>query len=99
AGLLRTPADLYGLEEEAVAGLERMGAKSARNLLAAIERSKDRGLARLLYAFGIRQVGQKAGKVLAAHFATLDELSAATVEELTQIPDIGAITAENIVTW
>lgn len=98
-GLLRTPADLYGLEEEAVAGLERMGAKSARNLLAAIERSKDRGLARLLYAFGIRQVGQKAGKVLAAHFATLDELSAATVEDLTQIPDIGAITAENIVTW
>lgn len=99
AGLVKTPADLYCLEPQSVAALERMGTKSAENLIAAIEKSKGNDLSRLLFALGIRQVGQKAGKILAAHFRTLDALMAASVEELTDIPDVGGITAENIVTW
>jgi len=99
AGLVKTPGDLYFLREEDVAELERMGKKSAQNLMAAIRRSKDQDLARLIYAFGIRQVGQKAGKILAARFGSLDNLQAATVEELTQVDDIGAITAQSIVDW
>ena len=99
AGLVKTPGDLYFLKEEDVAALERMGKKSAQNLLAAIERSKEQDLSRLIYAFGIRQVGQKAGKILAGHFGTLDALQAATVEELTAVDDIGAVTARSIVDW
>lgn len=99
AGLVNTPADLYRLEPQSVAALEHMGKKSAENLLAAIERSKGNDLSRLIYALGIRQVGQKAGKVLAARFGTLDALVAADVETLTGIPDIGGVTAENIVSW
>ena len=99
ADLVHSPAELYYLEPEKVAGLERMGKKSAENLMHALEKSKENGLARLLCAFGIRQVGQKAGKVLAMHYSTLDALMAASAEELTAIPDIGAITAESIVAW
>ena len=76
-----------------------MGKKSAENLMNAIEKSKSAGLARLLCAFGIRQVGSKAGKVLAQHFGTLDELMAASEEELQSIPDIGAVTALFIREW
>lgn len=99
AGLVKTPGDLYFLHEEDVAELERMGKKSAQNLLSAIEKSKSQDLSRLLFAFGIRQVGQKAGKILAQRFGSLDNLQAATVEELTQVDDIGAITAQSIVDW
>ena len=99
AGLIKTPGDLYFLKEEDVAGLERMGKKSAQNLLAAIERSKSNDLSRLIYAFGIRQVGQKAGKILAARFHTLEALENATLEELTAVDDIGAITAQSILAW
>ena len=99
AGLVKTPGDLYFLHEEDVAQLERMGKKSAQNLLSAIEKSKSQDLSRLLFAFGIRQVGQKAGKILAQRFGSLDNLQAATVEELTQVDDIGAITAQSIVDW
>ena len=99
AGLVKTPGDLYFLREEDVAELERMGKKSAQNLLSAIEKSKSQDLSRLLFAFGIRQVGQKAGKILAQRFGSLDNLQAATVEELTQVDDIGAITAQSIVDW
>ena len=99
AGLVKTPGDLYFLHEEDVAELERMGKKSAQNLLAAIEKSKSQDLSRLLFAFGIRQVGQKAGKILAQRFGSLDNLQSATVEELTQVDDIGAITAQSIVDW
>ena len=99
AGLVKTPADLYRLEKDEVAKLERMGRKSAGNLLAAIERSKDNDLSKLLYAFGIRQVGQKAGKILAARFGSLDALTQASVEELTAIDDVGGITAQYLTEW
>ena len=99
AGLLTSPAGIYYLRAEDIARLDRMGKKSAENLINAIERSKSAGLARLLCAFGIRQVGSKAGKVLAQHFGTLDELMAATEEELQSIPDIGAVTALFIREW
>ena len=99
SGLVKTAADLYYLEAQSVAMLDRMGEKSATNLIAAIDHSREAGLARLLCAFGIRQVGQKAAKVLASHFSDLDELMNAGMEELTLIPDIGAITAGFIVEW
>lgn len=99
AGLVKTPADLYQLKASDVEGLERMGKKSAENLMAAIERSKSQGMARLLFAFGIRQVGQKAAQVLARQFGSLDKLMEATQEELTQVNDVGGITADYLVNW
>lgn len=99
AGLVKTPGDLYFLKEDEVAKLDRMGKKSARNLLAAIERSKRQDLSRLIYAFGIRQVGQKAGKILSARFRTLDALRQASLEELTAVDDIGEITARSVLEW
>ncbi len=99
SGLVASAADLYYLDAESVARLDRMGEKSAANLMAAIENSKSAGLARLLCAFGIRQVGQKAAKVLASRFSDLDSLIAAGTEELTAIPDIGGITAGFIREW
>lgn len=98
-GLVKDASDLYYLAAESVAKLDRMGDKSAANLIAAIENSKQAGLARLLCAFGIRQVGQKAAKVLAGHYGDLDELMAADAEALTSIPDIGGITAGFLVDW
>lgn len=99
AGLIHTPGDLYFLRAEDVAKLERMGKKSAQNLIEAIENSKKQDLSRLLYAFGIRQVGSKAGKVLAARFGSLDALCAATEEELTAVDDVGEITARSLREW
>ena len=99
SGLVQDASDLYYLKAESVAALERMGEKSAENLINAIENSKQAGLARLLCAFGIRQVGQKAAKVLASYYRDLDELMAADAETLTTIPDIGAVTAGFLVDW
>ncbi len=99
AGLIKTPAELYMLDAQSVATAERMGKKSAENLINNLADSKSRGLARLLCAFGIRQVGAKAAKVLARRFATLDELMEASEEELTNIDDVGPITARYIVRW
>ncbi len=99
SGMVKDASDLYYLNGTAVAGLDRMGEKSASNLINAIENSKSAGLARLLCAFGIRQVGQKAAKVLAGHFPDLDSLISAREEELTAIPDIGGITAGFIINW
>ena len=99
SGLIRNAADLYSLHAAEVAKLERMGAKSAENLIRSIEKSKANDLSRLIYGLGIRQVGEKAAKVLAAHFGTLDALMAATAEELTQIDDVGAVTAQCIVDY
>ncbi len=99
AGLIKTPAELYYLEPQSVAAVERMGKKSAENLMNNLEQSKTRGLARLLCAFGIRQVGSKAAKVLARHYASLDELMQATEEQLTAIEDVGPVTARYIAEW
>jgi len=98
-GLVSSAADLYYLEASEIAELDRMGTKSAENLLNALDKSRRAGLARLLCAFGIRQVGQKAAKVLASHFETLDELIAADKDALTNIPDIGPVTADYILNW
>ena len=99
AELVKTPGDLYFLNEEDVAQLDRMGKRSAKKLLASLEKSKEQDLSRLIYAFGIRQVGQKAGKILAARFQTMDTLQNAALEELTAVDDIGEITAQSILDW
>ena len=99
ADLIESPADLYYVDEDAIAALDRMGKKSAQNAVLAIEKSKQNDLSKLLYALGIRQVGAKAGKVLASHFKSFDALAAAGLEELTEIPDIGPITAQFILDW
>ena len=98
-GLIRNVADLYSLHAQDVAQLDRMGAKSAENLIRAIENSKANDLSRLIYGLGIRQVGEKAAKVLAMRFKTMDGLVAATEEELTDINDVGAITARCITAY
>ena len=99
AGLVKTPGDLYFLQKKDLVTLERMGEKSAQKLLDAVERSKAQDLSRLIFALGIRQVGQKAGKILAARFRTLEALEQATPEELMAVEDVGEITANNIRAW
>lgn len=98
-GLVNSAADLYYLDAKDVAALDRMGKKSADNLIAAVEKSKSAGLARLLCGLGIRQVGQKAAKVLAVHFDDLDSLINADEAALIELPDIGEITAHYITEW
>ena len=90
-------ADLYDLKAEDIEGLDRMGKKSAENLVSAIEDSKSRGLERLLFALGIRQVGEVAAEEIAAKMRTLDAVMAANYEDFAAIPDIGDITARAIV--
>ncbi len=97
--LVANPADLYELQAEQIAELERMGAKSAQNAVSAIEKSKDNDLWRLIYALGIRQVGEKAAKILASHFGSFEALQHASEDELTAIDDIGGITAAYIRQW
>jgi len=98
-GIVRTPADLYRLGLEKLAGLERMADKSAANVLEAIEKSKATTLARFVYALGIRNVGEVTARDLAAHFGTLDALMDASVEELQQAPDVGPVVAEAIASF
>ena len=98
-GLIRSVADLYTLKKEDLVNLDRMGEKSADNLLAAIEVSKTRGLARLLFALGIRQIGEKAGEALASAFGDIERFFTLTAEELCTVDDIGLITAENVVDY
>ena len=95
--LIDNVADLYLLKAEDIAKLDRMGEKSASNLVEAIERSKSAGLERLIYALGIRQVGEVAAATIAAKYKTLENCFNATVEELCEIDDIGEITANSIV--
>ncbi len=95
-GLVKSLSDLYGLGRGAVAGLDRMGPKSADNLLAQIESSKKRGLARLLNGLGIRHVGEKMARSLAARYRDLESLAAAGPEELTAVDDVGPKVAESI---
>ena len=98
-GLIKTPADIYFLGLEDIKSLWKSGTTAAKKLLQAIDNSKQQDLSRLIYALGIRQVGAKAGKVLASAFGNMDALMNATEEELTAVPDVGAITAKNIVEW
>ena len=99
SGHIQSPADLYFLTLEQLSSLWKKGDKAPKKLLASIEASKENDLSRLIYALGIRQVGAKAGKVLAKAFGTLDALMEADEERLTQVPDVGAITARSIVSW
>ena len=97
--LLKSPADIYYLTLDEMKSLWQKGELAASKLLAAIEASKEQDLSRLIFALGIRQVGAKTGKVLASTFGTLDALMNATEEELTEVPDVGAVTAKNIADW
>jgi DNA ligase (NAD+) len=99
AGLIKSAADLYKLKYDELIQLERMGKKSAENLLEALEISKDNSLAQLIFALGIRLVGARAGKLLAKAFGTMDKLMEARLEELTEIPEIGDKMAESIVSY
>ncbi len=98
-GMADSVGDLYDpsrIDAAALAGLERMGEKSAQNLVEAIARSKDAGLERLVFALGIRTVGEATARDLARHFGSLDALMAADAEALQQVPDVGPVVAENI---
>lgn len=98
-GMIRNPADLYTIKKEQISVLDRFGEKSAENIISAIEKSKTRNLDRLIYALGIREVGQKAGKILAATFLQMDALISASAEQLTEIGDIGPVTAAYIIRY
>jgi len=97
--LAHNVADLYSLTLEQVAGLERMGEKSARNFIEAVEASKKRDLWRLIFGLGILHVGSGVAKALARHFATLDELANASVAQLTETDDIGEVIAQSVFEW
>ena len=97
--LIKSPADIYYLTLEDISSLWKSGSTAAKKLLKAVEASKQQDVSRLIFALGIRQVGSKAGKVLASHFGSLDALMAATLEELTEVPDVGDVTARNIAEW
>ena len=97
--LIKSPADIYYLTLEEISGLWKSGTTAAKKLLAAIEASKQQDLSRLIYALGIRQVGVKTGKSLAAAFGSMDALMEASLEALTAVPDIGEITAQSIYEW
>lgn len=97
--LIKSPADLYYLKYEDLVEIDRMGVKSANNLINAIENSKNAGLDRVIFALGIRNIGSKAGKVLAEKFGDIDSLSEASEEELTKIEDIGPIMAKSIINF
>jgi len=94
--VVRTPADLYTLTAAQLAGLERMGEKSAANLVAAIDRSRRTTLPRLLYALGIREVGEATALALARHFGTLERVMQADEAAIRQVPDVGPVVAAHV---
>lgn len=98
-GHIASPADIYFLQLDELKSLWKSGQKAAQKLLDAIEKSKENDVSRLIFALGIRQVGEKAAKVLAKTFGSLDNLMQAGADELTQVRDIGAVTAQNILAW
>ncbi|HFE53657.1 MAG TPA: NAD-dependent DNA ligase LigA, partial [Bacteroidetes bacterium] len=98
-GLVKDLADLYFLKKEDLVKLERMGEKSAENLLRAIEESKNRSLDRVLYGLGIRYVGEHMARVLIDHFGSIEALKNATYEDLIQIPEVGPVVAQSVVTF
>ncbi|PKO56420.1 MAG: DNA ligase, partial [Betaproteobacteria bacterium HGW-Betaproteobacteria-19] len=97
AAIVKTPVDIYRLGILALANLERMGDKSAQNLLAAIDKSRNTTLGRFIFALGIRNVGEATARDLARHFGSLDALSEADEARLQQVPDVGPIVARCIV--
>ncbi len=97
--LISSPADLYYLELSDLASLERMGELSAGNLLKSIEESKERGLAKVLFGLGIRNIGERASKLLAEHFLSIDRLFEATIEEITEIEGYGEVMAESVIEY
>ena len=97
--LISSVSDIYYLSLEDIKSLWKSGQTAAQKLLLAIEKSKQQDLSRLIFALGIRQVGAKTGKVLAKHFGNMENLEKASIEELTEVPDVGLITAENIYAW
>lgn len=94
--LIKSVADLFSLQKEQLAVLERMGEKSAENLIAAIEKSKQTTLARFIFSLGIREVGETTARHLAEHFGALDVIMAANVDGLLFVPDVGPIVAEHV---
>ena len=98
-GIVHTPADLFTLKAEDIASIERMGEKSAENLLAAAEKAKNNDLSKLIFALGIRHIGAKAGQLLAEHFLTMESIENANVEEILQIDGFGLIMAESVVSF
>lgn len=99
AGLVKDISDLYSLKTEEVEPLERMGKKSTEKLILSIENSKSRGLDKLIYALGIRNIGEKAAKSLASHFEDIENLFSATKEELVSIEDFGEVTADDVINF
>ena len=95
-GMIKTAADIYSLDREKIASIEKMGEKSADNLIAAAEKSKGNDLARLIYALGIRHIGQKAGALLSDKFGTMDALMNATAEDIAEIEGFGLIMAKSV---
>ena len=93
---IQTPADIYALTADELAGLERMGEKSAANLVASINRSKDTSFARFLFALGIPEVGEVTAASLARHFGNIDRLAQAEVEDLEAVPDVGPVIAQHV---
>jgi DNA ligase (NAD+) len=98
-GLVSNPADLYGLKAEALAALERMGKKSAANVVAEIDKSRKAGLARAIYALGIRHVGERGAAALAGAFGSMDAICQASVEQLQAVEDVGPVVAASVRTW
>lgn len=99
SGLVADAADIYALNADQLVGLERMGEKSVANLMEQIEASKSAGLARLLFALGIRHVGSRTGQVLASAFGSIDAIAAASEEELTRVDEIGPVVAAAVASW
>jgi len=99
SGLIKNASDLYELKKEEIAKLDKMGEKSAENLINAIEKSKENDLSKLIFALGIRHVGARNAKILAMHFNTLDNLISANEEELSSVNEIGEIIAKSIVNF
>jgi DNA ligase (NAD+) len=95
-GMAKDVADLYSLKQDEVAELERMAEKSAQNLLQEVDASKKQPLSRLIYALGMRFVGERTGQLLAEHFSSLEELAAAKTEELENVQEVGPKVAESI---
>lgn len=98
-GMIKDIGDIYCLKKEDIAVIEGMGEKSAANILGAVEKSKEKDLSRLIFAFGISHIGEKAAKLLATHFGTLEKIMSATKEEILEIEGFGEIMAQAVVSY